>query len=98
MQRESNRGIAMTQQEIMARQNAANMVAATAWAINYGEHLRNAGEVRGERSAIEKALAVLVLTDGTRNYLAANDPMALEQATRALNGESFTKYLEGGAA
>jgi hypothetical protein len=80
------------QQLIIDRQNSINQQAATAWALNYGEHLRNAGEQRGERPAIEKALAVLVLTDATRNYLAANDPKALEQATRALNGQSFTEY------
>ena len=44
-------------------------------------------------SAKKKALAVIVLTKPTRDYLAVNDPMALKQCQEALNSKSYVNYL-----
>lgn len=63
--------------------------AAKEWAEAFAEVTRQT-PVTGKN---RKALAVICLTDGTRNYLAEHDPMALKQCQEALNGKSYVEYL-----
>jgi hypothetical protein len=44
-------------------------------------------------SKVEKSLAVLLTTPHIRDYLAANDPKAMEQAQAALTGSSYLNFM-----
>jgi hypothetical protein len=46
------------------------------------------------RSCWEKALLVFLLTEKTSDWLAENDPQALKQAQKAMNGKSYLDFQE----
>lgn len=70
-------------------------VAANKWAVEFAESRQNKPPSKDPKT---RALAVVVLTDTTRDWLAEHDPMALKQAQEALNGKSYCDYLKIAAA
>lgn len=59
------------------------------------EAFRLKRETKPVKGKVNKALAVLVLTFQTSDWLAENDPFALRQAQEALDGSSYCDYLHG---
>ncbi len=73
--------------------DAAEVRAAAAreWADEFAEHVRNGKPIKGK---FQKALAVMVLDNNIRDFLAANDPQALIQAQRCFTpGKSYIAFL-----
>ena len=65
-------------------------LAAHRWLEVYAGKTRNGPP--GHSTAAERALAVIVLTHKTGDYLAEHDPQALKQAQEALDGTSWMDY------
>ncbi len=68
----------------------ARKKAAAAWCEAQQIHLT---PIKGDKAKMRSALITLVFDEHIRDWLAANDPMALRQAQRALRGSDFTEYL-----
>ena len=69
---------------IIKRQDAARK-----WIQHYTEKTRNNQET-GEQP---RALAVIVLTERTSDFLAQHDPQALKQAQLALDDRSYEHFM-----
>lgn len=69
---------------IELRQNAARK-----WLDRYADRTRNNG---GPDGKAERALAVIVLTEKTSDFLAEHDPQALKQAQLALDELSWEDF------
>jgi hypothetical protein len=65
-------------------------LAARRWLEYYAEKTR--GGNPQEAGAAQRALAVIVLTHKTSDYLADHDPQALKQAQQALDGNSWEDW------
>lgn len=77
-----------TRAAIELRQKAARK-----WIICFHEAFDMANLHGKDSNKHLRALACIVLTDRTSDYLAEFDPMALKQGQVALNGKSWENYV-----